>query len=169
MRSCSLWIWMTTLPLSFQLLLSVSSRLFPALFSAFTLICKLLQHELISWEASTQWLRMSRKELKHKMKKRKRYTNYKQTYIDIKTLVQSCRNTKISIKKITECVITLCLSQKQRWGAYPTICLGNSIMSVPTLSPSTYLWLFVPSWFDQYLCPCRAKSQVPELWQRCVD
>lgn len=33
------------------------------------------------------------------MKKRKRYTNYKQTYNDIKTLVQSCRNTKISIKK----------------------------------------------------------------------
>lgn len=36
-----------------------------------------------------------------KRKKRKRYTNSKQTYIDTKTLVQSCRNTKKnSMKKV---------------------------------------------------------------------
>lgn len=70
---------------------------------------------------------------------------------------------------MTERVITLCLSQRQRWGAHPTFCLDNSTMSVPNLRPSTHLWLFVPSWIDQYLCPCWAKSQVPELRQRCVD
>lgn len=102
---------------------------------------------------------------KRKNKSVKRYTNSKQTYIDTKTLVQSCRNTHTQKKKqhekSTKCVITLCLIQKQRWGASPAVCFGltPSCPSVRThpCSPSTHLWLFVPSWFDQYLCPCRAK------------
>ncbi len=99
---------------------------------------------------------------KHKMKKRKSYTNSKQTYFDTKTLVQSCRNTKISIKKYKMCNNTVLeprakvrsLSRRLLW-------VISSCPYPPSVHSRTSDY-FVPSWFDQYLCPCWAKSQVPE-------
>lgn len=103
---------------------------------------------------------------KKKTQKGKTEKIYKlQTYTNIKkTLVQSCRDTKISIK-MTKCVITLCLRQKQRWGAHRLCWVTPSCPQ----SAHLYLWLFVPSWFDQYLRPYTTKSQIPELWQRRID
>lgn len=76
-----------------------------------------------------------------------------------KTLVQSCRNTKISIKKIiiTKCVITLCLSQKQRRGAYPAVCPGL-LHHVCTVHQSILLPLIVRTLFVR-----PGPRQVPEL------
>lgn len=72
--------------------------------------------------------------------------------------MQSCRNTKIGIKKCTKKQ-----TKKQRWGSYPAICLGylRHVCTCCTLSPS-FVLCFVPSWSGRK--PCWAKSQVPDLW-----